>query len=70
MLLVEFIYNNAKNASIGYTSFGLNYKYYFWILYKENIDSCFKSKSIDKLLAELRKLIIIYRENLYYTQET
>ena len=39
------------------------------MLYKEEVNSRSKSKSPDKLSAELRKLMIIYRENLYITQE-
>ena len=35
--------------------------------YKENVDFYSKFKLIDKLSAELKKLIIIYRKNLYYT---
>ena len=37
--------------------------------YKEDINSCSKFKSIDKLLTKLRKLMIVYRENLYHAQE-
>ena len=63
----EFTYNNAKNASISYTPFELNFGYHPWILYKEKVDSHSKSKSADKLLAKIKKLIIICQENLYYT---
>ena len=49
-------------------SFKLNYSYHFPIFYKENIDLCFKSKSVDKLLTKLRELIIIYKKNFYHTQ--
>ena len=65
--MVEFVDNNAKNASFGYTPFKLNCGYYLQILYKDNINSHFKSKLADKLSAKLRKLRIICRENLYYT---
>ena len=39
------------------------------MLYKEEVDSCSKSKSASKLSGELRELIIICWENLYYAQE-
>lgn len=36
--MVEFTYNNFKNASIGYTLFELNSGYYFYIFNKKNFD--------------------------------
>ena len=36
---------------------------------EEEVNSGFKSKSADELLAESRELIIIYWENLYDAQE-
>ena len=67
--MAEFAYNNAKNASTGHTFFELNYGYHLWILYKEDIDPYLKSKLVDKLSIELKKLMIIYRENLYHAQK-
>ena len=67
--MAEFAYNNAKNVSISYTPFELNYGYYPRILYEEEVDSRSKSKSANKLLAKLRELMIVCRENLYHTQE-
>ena len=64
--MAEFAYNNAKNASTGYTSFKLNCGYYPQMSYKEDVDSRSQSKSADKLSAELRELIIVCRENLYF----
>ena len=63
--MIEFIYNNAKNASIGHTLFELNYDYYPRISYEQKVNPYSKSKSAD----ELRELMIICQENLYYTQE-
>ena len=37
--------------------------------YKEDVDLRSKSKSVNKLSTELKELMIIYRENLYHTQE-
>ena len=39
------------------------------MLYKNNVNSLFKSKSVDKLSVELRELIIICRKNFYHSQE-
>ena len=55
--MAKFAYNNTKNASIGHKPFKLNYGYYPQMLYKEKVDPCSKSKSVEKLSAELRKLI-------------
>ena len=67
--MAKFAYNNAKNASTGHTLFELNSGYHPWILYKEEVDSRFKSKSADKLSAELEELMIVYQKNLHHTQE-
>ena len=40
-----------------------------WLFYnKKEVDSCSKPKLVNKLLAELRKLIIICQKNLYHAQ--
>ena len=67
--MAKFAYNNAKNASFDYMPFELNYGYHLRMLYKNNVDPCSKSKSADYLLAELRKLMIVYRKNLHHAQE-
>ena len=33
--MAEFIYNNAKNASTGYTPFGFNYGFFFQAFYEK-----------------------------------
>ena len=55
--MAEFAYINAKNASIGYTSFEFNCGYHLWMFYKEDINPCSKFKSVNKLLAEIRELM-------------
>lgn len=50
LLMAEFAYNNTKNANIGYMFFKLNYEYHLQISYKEDINSHFKSNTIDELL--------------------
>ena len=67
--MTEFAYNNAKNASNGYTPFELNYGYHPRMSYKEDIDSRSQSKSADELSVELRELMIVCRENLHHAQE-
>ena len=67
--MAKFAYNNAKNASISHTPFELNCKYHLWVLYEEDIDPCFKSKSVDELSAELQELMTVCRENLHHAQK-
>ena len=37
--------------------------------FEKNINPCSKSKSADKLLTELQKLMTVCRKNLYHSQE-
>ena len=47
----------------------MNYGYLPRMLYKEDVDSRFQSNSADELLAEVRELMIICRENLHHAKE-
>ena len=67
--MAEFLYNNAKNASSGYTPFKLNCGYHPRMLYKDDVNPCSKSKLVDNLSAKLREVIIVCRENLHHAQE-
>ena len=67
--MAKFAYNNAKNASTGYTLFELNCGYHPWMSYEEEVNPHTKLKSADELSAKLRELIIVCQENLYHTQE-
>ena len=67
--MAKFMYNNAKNAIIGHMPFELNYGYYLWMSYKEEVNSRSKSKSANKLSAELKELMIICQENFHHTQK-
>ena len=67
--MAEFAYKNTKNASIGYTLFELNCEYYLWMLYKKDVNLHSRSRSVDKLSAELKKLIIVCQKNLYHAQK-
>ena len=67
--MVEFAYNNIKNASTSHIPFKLNCGYHCWMSYEEDVNSYSKFKSANKLSKELRELIIVCRKNLYHTQE-
>ena len=66
--MAQFVYNNAKNASTGYTPFELHCGYHPDISYKKDVDLCSKSKLADDLANNLKKLMIVYRENFQHTQ--
>ena len=66
LLMAEFAYNNAKNASSGYLPFELNCGYHPQMLYKDDVNPRSKSKSADNLSAELRELMIVCRKNLHH----
>ena len=57
--MAEFIYNNAKNASTGYTPFELNCGYHPRVSYKEDFDPRSKSRTVEELSSELQELMII-----------
>ena len=67
--MAEFAYNNAKNASTGHTLFELNCGYHHRVSFEEDTNLCFWSKTANKLLAKLWKLMTVCRKNLYYTQK-
>ena len=67
--MAEFVYDNAKNTSTGYTLFVLNCGYHLQMSYVEEVDPYSKSKLADKLSAELRELMIVCQENLYHPQK-
>ena len=67
--MAEFVYNNAKNSSFGYTLFELNCGYHPRMSYKKDVKPRFKSKSANELSAELKELMIICQENLHHAQE-
>ena len=65
----DFAYNNANNTNTSYISFELNCGHHPRVSYKENINPCFKFKSIDKLLTELWQLMTVCHKNLHHAQE-
>ena len=67
--MAEFAYNNAKNASTGYTPFKLNCGYHLWVFYKKNFDPHSQSKTVEKLSSELQSLMAACQQNLHHTQK-
>ena len=67
--MAEFAYNNAKNASTGYTPFELNCGYHPCVSYEEDVNPRSKSKSADDLAKDLRELMAVCRENLQHAQD-
>ena len=59
--MAKFAYNNAKNASIGYTPFELNSRYHFCVSYKEEkiLNPRFKSKTVEELSFKLQELMTV-----------
>lgn len=64
--MAKFAYNNAENASSGYTPSKMNYRYHPRESYKEEIDLCYKSNDIKELSIELWELMWNYRNNLFH----
>ena len=67
--MVEFVYNNAKNARTGHTPFELNCKYHPRVSFEENTNLRSQSKTVKELSKKLKKLRTICRENLNHAQE-
>ncbi len=67
--MIEFAYNNAKNASTGHTPFKLTCSFHPQTSYKEDVDPRSLLKSTDKLAIKLRELMIVCRKNLQHAQE-
>ena len=67
--MAEFAYNNTKNASTNHTLFELNCSFHPRVSFKDNVDPCFRSCSADKLTKELKELMDIYQQNLFYAQK-
>ena len=66
LLMAEFVYNNAKNTSIGHILFELNHNYHSKVLLKEDVNFCSRSCSVDKLAKKLKELIKVYCQNLLH----
>ncbi len=64
--MAEFAYNNAKNTSIGHTLFKLNCGYNPRVSFEEDVETCLRSCSANKLAKELRELIEVCCQNLLH----
>ena len=69
LLIAEFTYNNAKNASTGYTPFELNCGYYLRVSYEEDLDPRSKSRTAEDLSSKLRELMTVYQQNFHHAQK-
>ena len=67
--MAEFAYNNAKNASTGYTPFELNCGYHPCVSYEEDLKLRSKSRTAEELSSELQELMTTYQQNLHHAQE-
>ena len=67
--MAEFAYNNIKNASTGHMSFELNCGFHPQVFFEDNINSCSRSCSANKLAKELKKLMDICQQKLLYAQK-
>ncbi len=64
--MAEFTYNTTKNARTDHTWFKLNYRFHPQLSFNNNIDVSLRSCSANKLAKELRELIDICYQNLFY----
>lgn len=64
--MAKFVYNNAKNASIGHTPFELNCGYHLHVFFKDKNNPYSKSQSAKKFTKELKDLKSIYQQNLLH----
>ena len=67
--MAKFAYNNAKNASTGYTPFELNCGYHPCVSYEEDLDSHSKSRTAEELFSGLQELITVCQQNLHHVQD-
>lgn len=64
--MIEFAYNNTKNASTGNTLLELNDGFHQRVFYEGDIDPHTRSKTEEQLATELQSLISVYTQNLEY----
>ncbi len=67
--MAEFAYNNAKNASTGYTLFKLNCGYHPRVSFEEDVDPRLRFRSANELAEELKELMEVCYQNLFHAQE-
>lgn len=62
--MAKFIYNNTKNANIGYTQFKLNCEYYPRISFEDKTNRHMRFCFVNILAQKLKKLIKNCYQNL------
>ena len=67
--MAEFAYNNAKNASTGYTLFELNCGYHPWVFYEKDFNPRLQLKIVEELSFKLQSLIAACQQNLHHAQD-
>ena len=67
--MIEFVYNNSKNADTVHILFELNCDYHPWISFEDKCNVCSRSSSANRLIMELKKLINICCQNLLHAQD-
>ena len=67
--MVEFAYNNTKNANIGHILFELNCKYHPRVFYKKDLNLRSKSKTAEKLSFKLQNFMTVCQQNLHHAQK-
>ncbi len=67
--MAGFAYNNAKNASTGHTPFEFNSGYHPRVFFEEDIDFRSRSRCANELVEELKELMEVCCQNLFYIQE-
>ncbi len=64
--MAEFAYNNAKNASIGHTTFEFNCVYHPRVSFEEDVDPHSRSRFANELAKKLRELIEVCCQNFLH----
>ncbi len=67
--MVEFTYNNAKNASTGHTPFELNCGYHPRVSFEEDVNPRSRYLSANELEEEMRELMEVCCQNLLHAQK-
>ncbi len=65
--MVEFAYNNTKNASTNHISFEFNCGYHPRVSFEEDVDPRSRSRSANELAEKLRELMEVCCQNLLHT---
>ena len=67
--MVEFTYNNSKNARRGHTVVELDCDYHPRVFFKDKCNAYSRSFSNKRLAMELRELMNIYHQNLLHVED-